>query len=60
VSSKEAEDAGTVVITRHGRPVAVLGPFRLDHGADREGAITRIVALMREGVAIGGRRFSRH
>jgi len=56
---KEAEGGGTVVITRRGQPVAMLSPYRVERGEERARAIEHIVALMREGLAIGGRRFSR-
>jgi antitoxin (DNA-binding transcriptional repressor) of toxin-antitoxin stability system len=46
------------VITRRGEPVAVIAPYRAPD-RDRERAIEHIVALMRKGVPIGGRRFSR-
>jgi prevent-host-death family protein len=56
---KEAEAGQSLVITRRGRPVAVLSPYPLPHQPDREAAIERIVALMREGLPLGSRRFSR-
>jgi len=56
---KEAEDGGSVVITRRGRPVALLAPYRTPDVRERELAIEHIVALMREGLPIGGRRFTR-
>lgn len=56
---KKAEAGQSLVITRCGRPVAVLSPYSPPHRPDREAAIERIVALMREGLALGGRHFSR-
>jgi prevent-host-death family protein len=56
---QEAERGGTVVITRRGQPVAMLSPYRVERGEERERVIENIVTLMREGLAIGGRRFSR-
>ncbi len=56
---KEAEAGQSLVITRRGRPGAVLSPYPPLHQPDREAAIERIVALMCEGLALGGRRFSR-
>ena len=56
---RDAEKGDSIVITRRGRPVAVLAPYRHVHGSGRERAIERIVALMREGLPLGGRRFTR-
>jgi prevent-host-death family protein len=56
---KDAEDGESVVITRRGRPVALLAPYRAPASQERELAIEHIVALMREGIPIGGRRFTR-
>jgi prevent-host-death family protein len=56
---KEAEAGQSLVITRRGKPVAVLSPYPPPRRHDREAAIERIVALMREGLALGDRRFSR-
>jgi prevent-host-death family protein len=55
---KEAESGEPVIITRRGRPVAVLGPYRAE-AADRDRAIERVVELMRKGLSLGGRRFTR-
>jgi antitoxin (DNA-binding transcriptional repressor) of toxin-antitoxin stability system len=46
------------VITRRGAPVAIIAPYRAPH-REREHAIEHIVAMMRKGLPIGGRRFSR-
>lgn len=56
---KEAESGQSLVITRRGKPVAVLSPYPAPHQHDREAAIERIVALMRKGLALGGQHFSR-
>jgi hypothetical protein len=40
-------------------PVAVLAPYRVADPREREDAIKHIVALMRKGLPIGGKRFSR-
>ena len=56
---REAEGGASVVITRRGRPVALLAPYRAPDAQEREAAIEHIVALMREGLPIGGRRFTR-
>ena len=55
----EAERGDTVVITRRGKPVAVLAPYasRLPRG--REQAVKRAIELMRKGLPIGNRRFTR-
>lgn len=50
---KQAENGDTVVITRRGRPVAMLSPYPTPDLHDRELAIEHIVRLMREGVPIG-------
>lgn len=56
---QEAEGGEAVVITRRGRPVAVLGPYQVDQSLEREQAIERAVEMMRRGLPIGGRRFTR-
>lgn len=49
-----------VVITRHGKPVARLVPVRDEAAAKkREAAIKRMVAHMKKGLPLGGRRFTR-
>jgi prevent-host-death family protein len=55
----EAENGDTVVITRRGRPVAVLAPYGTPRSQAREQAIERAVALMRKGLPMGNRRFTR-
>jgi prevent-host-death family protein len=56
---REAEEGESVVILRRGRPVALLAPYRAADRGERERAIEHIVGLMREGLPIGGRRFTR-
>ena len=56
---QEAEAGAEVVITRRGKPVAVLAPFGPHRSREREQAIERAVALMQKGLPIGGRRFTR-
>ena len=56
---RDAESGDTVVITRRGKPVAVIGPYTPDRSREREQAIEHAVALMRQGLPIGGRRFTR-
>jgi len=55
----EAENGSSIVITRRGKPVAVLTPYTRHLSAEREQAIERIVELMRTGLPLGGRRFTR-
>lgn len=56
---REAENGDSIVVTRRGKPVAVLAPYGRPMSPERERAIERAVALMREGLPIGGRRFTR-
>jgi prevent-host-death family protein len=56
---QEAEGGTEVVITRRGKPAAVLSPFAAHRSREREQAIERAIALMRKGLPIGGRRFTR-
>ena len=55
---KQAEQGESVVITRRGRPVAMLTAYPSSDAGEKELAIEHIVGLMRKGVAIG-RRFTR-
>jgi prevent-host-death family protein len=49
-----------IVITRRGKPVAVLSPYRRGAlTAGTEAAIEQVVAMMRRGFVRGARRFSR-
>ena len=52
---KHAEQGESVVITRRGRPVAVLTPYATSDARERELEVEHIVWLMRKGIAIGGR-----
>jgi prevent-host-death family protein len=56
---REAENGDTVVVTRRGKPVAVIAPYEQPSNPDRERAIEHIVKLMREGLPMEGRRFTR-
>ncbi|ASG23322.1 type II toxin-antitoxin system Phd/YefM family antitoxin [Nitrospirillum viridazoti] len=52
----EAADGETVIITRRGTPVAKLVPYTAP--AD-EGAWDRLLAMLEEGLPLGGGTFSR-
>jgi prevent-host-death family protein len=57
-----AVEAGEeVVISKHGKPVAVMSPYRPALGAKRQAAIERLKALMDEPVELGApfRTFTR-
>lgn len=56
---QDAENGETLVVTRRGKPVAVIAPYRPANATDRERAIEHVIALMRKGVSLGGRRFTR-
>ena len=56
----EAADGEEIVITRRGRPVAVLAPYRrAPLTPEQEAAIEDVVQMMKRGLVHGGRRFSR-
>ena len=55
----EAENGDTVVITRRGKPVAVLAPYASQLSQAREQAIERAIELMHKGLPLGNRRFTR-
>jgi prevent-host-death family protein len=55
----EAENGDTVVITRRGKPVAVLAPYASRQSPQRQQAIERAIELMRKGLPLGNRRFTR-
>jgi prevent-host-death family protein len=55
---KQAEQGEPVVITRRGRPVAMLTSYPSSDARERELAIEHIIRLMRKGIPIG-RRFTR-
>ena len=49
-----------VVITRRGKPVARLVPVQdVAAAKKREAAIRRMIAHMKKGIPLGGRKFSR-
>jgi prevent-host-death family protein len=56
---REAENGDTVVVTRRGKPVAVIAPYQRPSGRNRDQAVDHAVKLMREGLPLGGLRFSR-
>ncbi len=56
----EVADGEEIVITRRGQPVATLAPYR-GHSItpERQAAINRLMALLDEGVPMGGIRATR-
>jgi prevent-host-death family protein len=56
---REAENGSSIVITRRGKPVAVLAPYGRQLSRKRAQAIEHVVNLMREGLPLGSRRFTR-
>ena len=56
---RDVENGDTVVVTRRGKPVAVMAPYQPLDAPGREEAVERIVRLMRHGLPLGGRRFTR-
>jgi prevent-host-death family protein len=56
----EASAGEEIVITRRGKPVAVLAPYRAQAlTPDQKAAIRRVVEMMRRGLVHDGRRFAR-
>ena len=55
----DAEHGDTLIITRRGKPVAVLAPYASHQSQERAQAIDRLVELMRTGLPLGGRRYTR-
>jgi len=56
----EASAGEEIVITRRGKPVAVLAPYRRQTlTPEQEAAIARVVEMMRRGLVHDGRRFTR-
>jgi prevent-host-death family protein len=55
------EDGEQVVITKRGRPVAIVSPYRPDLSEERKAAIERMIASMDEPVELGApfRTFTR-
>ena len=56
---REAESGAKFVITRRGKPVVVISPFAAHRSHEREQAMEGAIALMRKGLPIGDRRFTR-
>ena len=55
-----AADGEEIVITRRGKPVAKLVPVAPAlSAAEREKAIDKMVEMMRKGLRLGGRKFTR-
>lgn len=52
---KQAEEGEPIVITRRGRPVAMLTHYPASDSREREMAVEHIVELMRKGISIGCR-----
>jgi prevent-host-death family protein len=56
----EAANGEEIVITRRGKPVAVLAPYRrAPRTPEEEAAISQVIEMMRRGIGKGARRFSR-
>jgi prevent-host-death family protein len=56
----EASAGEEIVITRRGKPVAVLAPYRRQKlTPEQKAAIARVVEMMRRGLVHDGRRFTR-
>ena len=56
----EAANGEEIVITRRGTPVAVLAPWKPPAMTpEKQAAIDEILKLMREGLPIGARHFTR-
>ena len=56
----EAANGEEIVITRRGKPVAVLAPYRQPPlTPEQEAAIEELVRMMKRGLVRGGRRFTR-
>lgn len=56
---QEVERGAEVVIARCGKPVARLMPLSAHRSPEQEQAAEHMIALMREGLSLGGRRFTR-
>ena len=58
---REVEGGEDIAITRRGRPVARLAPYREDRTADPEwaAAYERMMARLEEGASLGGLRIRR-
>jgi prevent-host-death family protein len=56
----EAANGEEIVITRRGKPVAILAPYRqAPLTSEQEKAIEQLVEMMKRGLVHGGRRFTR-
>lgn len=56
----EAAAGEEIVITRRGKPVAVLAPYRRQTlTPEQEAAIARLREMMQRGIGRGARRFTR-
>jgi prevent-host-death family protein len=56
----EAANGEEIVITRRGKPVAVLAPYRqAPLTPEQKAAIEQVVQMMRRGLVHDGRRFTR-
>ena len=56
----EAANGEEIVITRRGKPVAILAPYRqAPLTPEQETAIEELVEMMKRGLVHGGRRFRR-
>ena len=56
----EAANGEEIVITRRGKPVAVLAPYRqAPLTPEQEKAIEELVEMMKRGLVKGARRFTR-
>ena len=56
----EAANGEEIVITRRGKPVAVLAPYRqAPLTAEQKAAIEDVVQMMKRGLVDGARRFPR-
>jgi prevent-host-death family protein len=56
----EASAGEEIVITRRGKPVAVLAPYRPQAlTPEQKAAVARVVEMMRRGIGRGARRFTR-
>jgi prevent-host-death family protein len=57
---REVESGKEITVTRNGKPVARLLPIRLQKSDKaRQKAIDEMIAVMRRGMPLGGRGFTR-
>ncbi len=50
---RDVENGGRVTITRDGRPIAVLAPYRVEERHPNASALKRLEKLLDEGLPIG-------